>query len=181
MQFTLLFFMQGSLVLASIIVSKEATTEGEVARNHHMTDICFNLLWANHPYPSKPCDENSFPNQCAIRMGVALEKSSIDTSSFDSMYPNRRCYSGFKHSPRHILAAQELANWMKSKKNIFGNAGIYQKVSSKDFINIKGIVFIKNGWGSTDHIDLWNGVAMKGGFPVYFSLGQEIWFWELTK
>lgn len=61
-------------------------------------------------------------------MGVAMEKSGIDTSSFDKKYPNRRCYPGLKHSPNHILAAQELANWMKEKITIFGKHKIYKKV-----------------------------------------------------
>jgi len=40
-------------------------------------------LWKNHPYPAYPCDKSTFKNQCAIRMGVAMEKSGIDTSSFE--------------------------------------------------------------------------------------------------
>lgn len=136
-------------------------------------------LWKNHPYPSSPCDTKTFRNQCAIRMGVALEKSGIDTSSFDTMYPSRRCYPGFKHAPKHILAAQELANWIKSKQAVFRNVKVYKNVTNIDFTGKKGIVFIKNGWGNTDHIDVWNGVAMKGGSPSYFSLGEEVWFWEL--
>ena len=68
--------------------------------------IKFSKLWANHPYPNSPCDKTLFGNKCAIRMGVALEKSGVDTSSFDSMYPQRRCYPGLKHNPGHILAAQ---------------------------------------------------------------------------
>ncbi len=145
-----------------------------------MALVQFHMLWANHPYPNNPCDEEEFTNQCAIRMGVALEKSGIDTTSFDTMYPNRRCYPGFKHSPRHILAAQELANWIKTKNSLFGIVEVHKNVTSKNFKGRKGIVFIKNGWGSTDHIDVWNGVGMKGGFPNYFSLGKEVWFWELT-
>jgi len=75
-----------------------------------MPSVNSRTLWANHPYPKKPCDGATFKNQCAIRMGVALEKSGVDTSSFDTMFPNRRCYPGFKHSPKHILAAQQLAD-----------------------------------------------------------------------
>jgi hypothetical protein len=112
-------------------------------------------------------------------MGVALEKSGIDTSSFDALYPNRRCYPGFNHSPRHILAAQELANWIKSKKFIFGEVSVYKNVTSKNFQGQKGIIFIKNGWGATDHIDVWNGILLKRDFPSYFSLGKEVCFWEL--
>ena len=108
----------------------------------------FNKLWINHPYPADPCNRKEFTNQCAIRMGVAIEKSGIDTSSFDEMYPNRRCYPGFNHSPRHILAAQELANWIKTKKSIFGAVKTYKKgATSADFTDKKGIVFIVNGWG----------------------------------
>ncbi len=36
-----------------------------------------------------------------------------------------------------------------------------------------------NGWGSTDHIDIWDGSDMKGGQQQYFSLGEEVWFWQL--
>lgn len=42
-----------------------------------------------------------------------------------------------------------------------------------------GIVFIKDGWGATDHIDLWNGFMMKAGDSSYFSLGKEVWVWEI--
>ena len=145
-----------------------------------MPTVQFNKLWENHPYPETPCDEEAFPNQCAIRMGISLEASNVDTRSFDVMYPKRRCYPGFKHSPRHILAAQELANWIKNNKVIFGSVKIYKNVTHEDFRDRKGIVFVKNGWGSTDHIDVWNGNAMRGGLPNYFSLGKEIWFWDLS-
>jgi hypothetical protein len=113
-------------------------------------------------------------------MGVALEASGVDTSSFDTMYPGRRCYPGLNHSPKHILAAQELANWIKSKPTLFGTVSVFKSVTSADFVNKKGIIFIKNGWGSTDHIDVWDGSDMKGGSPQYFALGEEIWFWPLN-
>jgi len=144
-----------------------------------MSTVLFRKLWENHPYPNHPCDKETFKNQCAIRMGVALEKSGIDTQSFDIMYPKRRCYPGFKHSPRHILAAQELANWVKSKASIFGAVKVSRDVTSQNFRHLKGIVFIKNSWGPTDHIDVWDGLDLKGGSPAFFALAQEVWFWEL--
>lgn len=51
----------------------------------------------------------------------------------------------------------------------------------EDFLDKRGIVFIQNGWGGTDHIDLWNGTScvMKGGSRDYFSRGRAVWFWEL--
>lgn len=142
--------------------------------------VSFQKLWDNHPYPDSPCDTSTFPNQCAIRMGVALERSNVDTSSFDVMYPKRRCYPSFNHTPRHILAAQELANWLTTLTDIVGIPEKRKGVTSGDYGGKKGIVFIKNGWGPTDHIDVWNGIEMKGGDSLYFSLGQEVWFWELT-
>jgi hypothetical protein len=114
-------------------------------------------------------------------MGVALETASVDTSSFDTMYPQRRCYPDFKHKPRHILAAQELANWLETQTSVVGKPEKKKNVTSGhyDYGGRKGIVFIQNGWGSTDHIDVWDGASMKGGDTSYFSLGKEVWFWEL--
>ncbi|MEI8668817.1 MULTISPECIES: T6SS effector amidase Tae4 family protein [Pseudoalteromonas] len=142
--------------------------------------VKFNKLWSNHPYPDAPCDKSLFGNQCAIRMGVALEKSGIDTSSFDSMYPQRRCYPGLKHSPRHILAAQELANWIDSPRSTaFGTKKVIKGGALSKLKDKKGIIFIMNGWGNTDHIDLWDGEYLKGGNTDWLNLGDEIWFWEI--
>lgn len=144
-----------------------------------MPSISASTIWKNHPFPNSPCSTKDFPNQCAIRMGVALEKSGVDTSSFDKMYPNRRCYKGFGHSPKHILAAQELANWMTKNESIFGKVKKLTNATSAEFQGKEGLVFIMNGWGATDHIDIWDGSKMKGGSTNYFSLGKEVWFWKL--
>jgi hypothetical protein len=144
-----------------------------------MPTVSFQSLWDNHPYPEYPCDQATFPNQCAIRMGVAIEKAGMDTGSFDTMYPNRRCYPSFGHNPKHILAAQELANWLATQTAVVGTPTKRKNVTSDDYKDKKGIVFIMDGWGATDHIDLWDGSDMKGGSPSYFALGKEVWFWEL--
>jgi len=141
-----------------------------------MSVVSFQKLWDNHPYPGNPCDTNYFTNQCAIRMGVALEKTGINMQTFHGA----KCYNGLKHNPKHILRAQELANWLKAQRAIVGNVKTYKGVTDSDFAGKKGIVFIKDGWGATDHIDVWNGRQMKGGNPRYFSLGKEVWFWELS-
>ncbi len=138
----------------------------------------FDQLWANHPQDDFPCDRTTFRNQCAIRMSVAFDRSGVNTSTFDKMYPNRRCYPGFNHSPKHILAAQELANWIKREVTLFGDVEIIKNANRSHFSGRKGIVFIKDGWGATDHIDVWNGIAMQGGSVNYLSRGKEIWFWE---
>lgn len=144
----------------------------------------FQAIWDHHPAGSFPCDKQLFPNQCAIRMSVALTGAGIDTSSFDKLYPRRRCSSAYPslkhHHPGHIMSAQELANWIDKSPEIFGQTQkLKSPVTSANYVGKKGIVFIMNGWGSTDHIDIWNGQDMRGGFPQYFSLGEEVWFWQL--
>ena len=134
--------------------------------------ISFDTLWGNHPgLYSKPCN---FMNQCAIRMGIAFQKSNISLSTFNGS----KCWH--EHSPRHILRAQELADWMKDNPGTFGIMKEFSNVSSNSFQGFKGIVFIKDGWGSTDHIDLWNGSTMKAGEAAYLDLGKSVWFWNLT-
>ncbi|BFM15697.1 hypothetical protein R50073_18800 [Maricurvus nonylphenolicus] len=72
----------------------------------------FNDLWENHPtveslIDDAPCKVNgkrAFENQCAIRMGQALVKSGVNLTSFKGA----RCWH--KHSPAHILRAEELQN-----------------------------------------------------------------------
>jgi len=44
----------------------------------------------------------------------------VVASSFDKMFPKRRCYPGFKHTPAHILSAEEMAKWMDFQKIVFG-------------------------------------------------------------
>lgn len=149
-----------------------------------MPTVTAQALWDNHPYPASPCSSDLFPNQCAIRMSVALEKAGINTSSFDKLYPRRRCCTAYPslkhHKPGHIMSAQELANWIDKNPSIFGKAKKHtKKVTAADFVGKKGIVFIMNGWGSTDHIDIWDGSDMKGGQQQYFSLGEQVWFWQL--
>ncbi|WP_218919241.1 hypothetical protein [Shewanella japonica] len=36
-----------------------------------------------------------------------------------------------------------------------------------------------NGWGSTVHIDLWDGEDLKGGDADWLNLGDQLWFWEI--
>lgn len=116
--------------------------------------ISFSELWNSHPgRESSPCN---FENQCAVRMGVALA----------------------------ALRAQELADWIAKDQTLFGKKEVYKRkdlpqMSYLNFDGKKGIVFIKDGWGATDHIDLWDGYNMKGGYSYYLSKGIEIWFWRL--
>lgn len=149
----------------------------------------FKTLWDNHVGVGYVCDRTIFRNQCAMRMGQALADSGITLEGKNL----RRCadYSSkfSDHEPGHIRSAQQLANVFyrnprllgaKVKHSIF-NGSINKNLGA--FRGKKGMIFIKNGWGNTDHIDLWDGTTMKmkgtDNAYVYRRKGEQVWFWEI--
>jgi hypothetical protein len=144
----------------------------------------FNDLWIKHPYPNNPCDTTAFPNQCAIRMTVALHDAGINTALLRCV----RCWHGHKN-PSHILRAQEFANALALAPQLLGPTVKIAKFKGSinsnlaEFTNNKGVVFIRNGWGATDHIDLWDGVRklMRGSSDTadYMARGDQVWFWKM--
>ncbi|WP_281558908.1 type VI secretion system amidase effector protein Tae4 [Thalassomonas sp. RHCl1] len=135
----------------------------------------FEKLWESHPTNTNednPCTTNgekNFTNQCAIRVGVALAKCGVKTSSIPGA---THCWHGHDKSQGHVIRAEELANGL----NKFPVAGIQKviKVNPDEFADElhgkKGIIFFKDYWQRTtngkkesfrnrsgDHIDLWNG------------------------
>ena len=140
-----------------------------------MASVTWRAIWNAHPFPAFPCDRATFGNQCAIRMSVALAGAGVDLSGFRGA----RCYPGMGHGGRHILRAQELADWIARRTDLFGTVGKRTGVTAADYAQAPGIVFIQNGWGPTDHIDIWDGAAIKGGNLDYFARGKEVWFWPL--
>ncbi len=142
-------------------------------------------MWKSHPANlniQAPCTTNgtsNFTNQCAIQMGVCLQKSGVPLTSFTGA----RCYPGHGHNQSHILRAQELADWIKSKPGFFGRATIRPNTNAQPYKDKTGIIFCKNFYGTNnqgDHIDLWDGKRMTLGSVAYFSLSQEVWFWEIS-
>lgn len=151
--------------------------------------VQFTNLWNNHVGLSNVCDESEFGNQCAMRMGKALEDSGVILVG-ESL---KRCFhystNFISHSPGHIRSAQELANVFYHRPKLLGT-GV--KIETKDgsindnlpvFIQRRGMVFIMNGWGKTDHIDVWDGNSMNmkgsGDTADYRSRGKQVWFWEI--
>ncbi len=143
----------------------------------------FDALWKAHPYPAYPCNTALFPDQCAIRMTVAFEGAGVSTSSFDTMFPGRRCWENPPHHPKHILAAEEFAKWLDGTP-VLGNTSKQSNVTSKDYESKKGVVFFLNmptdDNKTIDHIDLWNGKALKAGHTDYFSAAAQVWFWAVA-
>ena len=155
----------------------------------------FNKIWENHPsvdnfFDDFPCtNENgnkAFENQCAIRLGVALESAGVSTQGFQGV----RCWHG--HKPGHILRAEEMANWLKGASSPFKNMIEFEaKDGFSKIKGKKGIIFFKDYYGpgnQGDHIDLWNGsrlsryrtwveFAIRGGSHYSKS---TVWFWPVA-
>lgn len=126
--------------------------------------ITFEELWSNFP-TGYPCDQQAFPDQCSIRVAVALQNSGASLVTFKGA----TCW--YHKNQKHALRAEELANWL-NKKYLAGwpdptdITGANWQTTAE---NKKGIIFFKDYWlrsGETsptgDHIDLWNGSR----FPV---------------
>ena len=136
-----------------------------------MPNLKFETIWNNYP-TSDPCVDtktgkvpSGFSNQCAVRVGYALERSGVSFASFHG----KRCPCG-SSTGGMVAGAQELANWLGPKRfagcpnaETYTGKDVFDKISGKS-----GIVFFANYWQrdeekgkgdarSGDHIDLWNG------------------------
>ena len=139
----------GTLILRSDIFYQSAKLESPLILAHPSSD--------------------GYKNQCAIRLGKALQDSGVDMSDYTAPVTTE----GY---PR---GAQSLANWL------YDNFGNPQIVNNRDeFLKIDynktGIFFQKAlGPGRANHIDVWNGNLRKprAGSGLYIS--GEIWFWEI--
>jgi hypothetical protein len=136
-------------------------------------------LWRAHPKGVvKPCDPHYFVNQCAIRLGVALAGAGVSLASFTGA----RCFPRLKHHPPHILRAQELASWLLTQTGVVGPVTKYKgsDVSLASITTKQGIIFIKDGWGATDHIDVLYRGKLAGGDVSWLIMGKELWVWQLN-
>ena len=152
----------------------------------------FQKLWDSHPsnlgdnYPcKKPDGTPAFNNQCAIRMGIALQGGGMNMRACTCV----KCW--YRGHGVHVLRAQELADWLARQ------LGVPQKFKASRGVNLestvlntingkKGIVFCQDFWAPTpgganvgDHIDAWNGTAMANGTTNYFAQARQVWFWEI--
>ncbi len=144
----------------------------------------FSDLWSKHPAnqspriiePCKTDGKGNFANQCAIRMGVCLADCGADLSSFPGVW----CWHG--HGRKHILRAQELGDYLKTRSDIVGKVEIDKEPVVGTYSGRRGIALFVNFWGTNnqgDHIDVWNGTKMAKGAASYFASSEEVWFWEL--
>lgn len=122
----------------------------------------------------------SLRHQCAMRMGVSFETSDISIPNrvrkCTNQYGSYADHRSGKVSG-HVLAAQELANWIAASGTFPAHT---TAISEAEVDGRTGIIFFLNGWGTTDHIDVWNGTTLKGGSPDYFDTDYDaLWFWEI--
>jgi hypothetical protein len=149
----------------------------------------FNQLWSSHPMngsppESHPCRDKkgnvvaALENQCAIRLGIALQGAGVNTDSV----PGARCWNG--HGRQHVLRVADFLPWIESQAAKIGcqKKTKHKGVTHADFAGRKGIVYFQNFWGRNnqgDHIDLWDGHKVAKGDLDYFERSEEVWFWEM--
>ncbi len=135
--------------------------------------ITFQTIWDNYP-DEDPCVDArtgaappGYENQCAIRVGYALEQAGVSFRSFrGGRCPRARRGSGM------VALAQALANWLKvqpfpgcpRRPESYTGADAFENIEERT-----GIIFLANYWQrpsdrgnrrSGDHIDLWDGSRM---------------------
>ena len=165
--------------------------------------LTFKQLWNHYPDDDNPCTtmgKSNFANQCAIRVGVALTRSGVSTTTLRGV---THCWQHPKREG-HVLRASELASaLMRAQIDGLGRA---QTLGAKDFktqlAGKTGIIFFRDYWQRSrdrdgaptgDHIDLWNqsrltdwsswirvqlGIVMPG-FWSDLEKAKSITFWEV--
>lgn len=153
-----------------------------------MSNVKFETIWQNYPNEA-PCRNPktgaippAFSNQCAMRVGYALEKSGVSFASFRG----GRCPYAPQNSGM-VASAQELADWLGQprfagcpKPEVYTGKTAFDKIADRT-----GIIFLANYWqragekGATrtgDHIDLWNGsrmTAYSSWFRVHLGISWD--------
>lgn len=156
----------------------------------------FSSLWKNHPGVTGEdslLETKQYPNQCAVNLYAAMQRSSINMKSFHGQL------SWQKNKPKYAIRAQEVANWLASATNPI-NASRTEKLGGKDVFEKvggrTGVIFFQNYWGAGnqgDHIDLWNGSRLshfRSLAQIYLRIGsfglgsdyrdaEAVWFWPV--
>jgi len=149
----------------------------------------FKDLWYHHPANNcayiqtliNPCfsNEPNFENQCAIRMGVALQRSGVPITHYKGV----TCITDYNFKPEciefHPLRVNELIYFLTWK---LGEPSHHKGVTFEDFVERKGIIVFLDFWGKNmqgDHIDLWDGKGMTYGARDYFTRSREVLFWDV--
>lgn len=167
--------------------------------------ITFDMIWRNYPSDFTPCrnsrtNQPVFENQCAIRVGLALQRAGVNFGSFRG----DRCPSA-PHNTGMVISAQALANWLLTRPfsgcpraEHYTGSTVFDEIS-----DLQGIIFFSDYWqrpgevGTSrrtgDHIDLWNGERLTSlssfvrvhlhfsidGYLSDFRRSPRVLFWRL--
>ena len=153
-----------------------------------MAGVTFDTIWKNYP-DGHPCVDKKtakvpagYSDQCAMRVGYALERSGVSFASFHG----KRCPCA-PRTTGMVAGAQELANWLGPTRfsgcprpEAFTGSIVFERIAGRT-----GIIFLANYWqrpgetGATrtgDHIDLWNGSRMTASsswFRVHLGISWD--------
>ncbi len=135
-----------------------------------MSKPSYDQLDSNYPSDRSPCG-GPWPNQCAIRMSIALEGAGFSFAG----YPDPQCAHG------HARGAESLANhlwrtWGRPRIFTDGSTAKGSLSSSRGIVFFKDIAGFRNGVG--DHIDLWSGTTTRTG--EYFNHCKQVWFYNIV-
>lgn len=176
-------------------------------------------LWRGHPINesvSTPCIAASdvtnlsgnavaagfpvYPNQCAIRMGVALRRAGV---SLEELGKVTTCGVHDRHD-LHCINANQLAKAIR-QANLQG-FGPIEVISGDDvrqfytrIFGRTGVIYVQDYWMRTDdrdsaptgdHIDVWNGYRSSAkwlmewfswaGYYSNYAKAREMWFWPVA-
>ena len=144
----------------------------------------FAKLWEGYPQENHPCHDGNdkgegtdrWPNQCAIRMSIALNAEG-------TILVNKDTYTEPKCSHGHARGAESLANWLwrehLRRPKIYSDAG----KAKVELMTKRGIIFFKDCFTRSDgtqgdHMDLWDSGTVKT-YDDPANSSQQVWFWEL--
>lgn len=176
-------------------------------------------LWRGHPINESrplPClapgdlknlagkpvaaGEPVYPNQAAIRMGIALRRAGV---RYEDLGKLLTCGAHDK-SELHCVNARQLADALRRAKLAgFGQMEIFAGGDVDNFyariFGRTGILYIQDYWmriddkeghPTGDHIDLWNGYRSTAawlmewfswaGYYSNYARAREIWFWPVA-
>jgi len=144
----------------------------------------FEKLLLSHPETKgnrAPCSTSgvsNFKNQCAIRMGLALQGAGF---SFGADYPSDGfCWHG--HGRTHTLRVEQLVPWLRKQTHLLSAPTEHTAVTAADFSGKLGIAAFFNFYGvpqTGDHIDVWDGAKILVGESNYFQKSEKVVFWQL--
>lgn len=132
----------------------------------------FDSLWNSYPEPNEdgtpahPSKDN-YPNQCAIRVSVALEDAGVDLTSYPTVN---------KTSEGWARSSKGLADWLWQEygpPTILSQEEFQKQHWGKD----TGIIYLAPPEGGTGHIDLFDRGATGSGYYE----ASEVWFWSVPR